>query len=234
MTTWFTTDTHFGHPLVSALRGYTRFDPGRQHYTELLQSQGLKAAHEWVESVVRDDRRLSYGRAADTEAHDEAIIENINSLVQADDILWILGDLGYRTSIDHLADCMNELNCQNIRVILGNHDGWWKNEPKVRDRFLSVTANDATTISGIGVVNLSHFPYREALSFGWSGDERFANDALSRNPYDGDTPLLYGHTHQLTPDGPDDLQVNVGLDAWNLMPVSNRQVVDWFANRNVL
>lgn len=49
-----------------------------------------------------DDSRLNFRKAADTDAHDEAIVANINRIVGEDDELWILGDIGYRTSVRHL------------------------------------------------------------------------------------------------------------------------------------
>lgn len=71
---YFTTDTHFGHPLVSVLRGFTTFDPGRAHYATILASQGRKAAEDWAKNVVLDDSRLRFHTAADTDAYDEAVI----------------------------------------------------------------------------------------------------------------------------------------------------------------
>ena len=88
---YFTTDTHFGHPLVSVLRGFTTFDPGHTQYDALLSSQGRKAAEDWAKGVVLDDSRLNFRKAADTDAHDEAIVANINRIVGEDDELWILG-----------------------------------------------------------------------------------------------------------------------------------------------
>ncbi|KAB6793424.1 phosphoesterase, partial [Bifidobacterium longum] len=37
---YFTTDTHFGHPLVTVLRGFTTFDPTRSRYEEVFRAQG--------------------------------------------------------------------------------------------------------------------------------------------------------------------------------------------------
>ncbi|RDX04414.1 phosphoesterase, partial [Bifidobacterium longum] len=81
---YFTTDTHFGHPLVSVLRGFTTFDPGHTQYDALLSSQGRKAAEDWAKGVVLDDSRLNFRKAADTDAHDEAIVANINRIVGED------------------------------------------------------------------------------------------------------------------------------------------------------
>ena len=143
---YFTTDTHFGHPLVSVLRGFTTFDPGHTQYDALLSSQGRKAAEDWVKGVVLDDSRLNFRKAADTDAHDEAIVANINRIVGEDDELWILGDIGYRTSVRHLKSCLRQLRCR----------------------------------------------------------------------------------HLLSPEGARHEALNVGLDAWNLQPVSETQIADWF------
>jgi len=40
---YFTTDTHFGHPLVTVLRGFTTFDPTRSSYEEIT-------ARAWAQS----------------------------------------------------------------------------------------------------------------------------------------------------------------------------------------
>lgn len=82
-----------------------------------------------------------------------------------------------------------------------------------------------TNTQATETVNLSHFPYREDLAYGWPDDAvRFRDQAL---PFDGHR-LLYGHTHQLSPEGARHEALNVGLDAWNLQPVSETQIADWF------
>ena len=230
---YFTTDTHFGHPLVSVLRGFTTFDPGHTQYDALLSSQGRKAAEDWAKGVVLDDSRLNFRKAADTDAHDEAIVANINRIVGEDDELWILGDIGYRTSVRHLKSCLRQLRCRHLHAVIGNHDDWWLDDAPARDLFESIEPNSTAELTGLGIgrpqatetVNLSHFPYREDLAYGWPDDAvRFRDQAL---PFDGHR-LLYGHTHQLSPEGARHEALNVGLDAWNLQPVSETQIADWF------
>lgn len=203
---YFTTDTHFGHPLVSVLRGFTTFDPGHTQYDALLSSQGRKAAEDWAKGVVLDDSRLNFRKAADTDAHDEAIVANINRIVGEDDELWILGDIGYRTSVRHLKSCLRQLRCRHLHAVIGNHDDWWLDDAPARDLFESIEPNSTAELTGLGIgrpqatetVNLSHFPYREDLAYGWPDDAvRFRDQAL---PFDGHR-LLYGHTHQLSPEG---------------------------------
>lgn len=168
---YFTTDTHFGHPLVSVLRGFTTFDPGHTQYDALLSSQGRKAAEDWVKGVVLDDSRLNFRKAADTDAHDEAIVANINRIVGEDDELWILGDIGYRTSVRHLKSCLRQLRCRHLHAVIGNHDDWWLDDAPARDLFESIEPNSTAELPGLGIgrpqatetVNLSHFPYREDI-----------------------------------------------------------------------
>lgn len=51
---YFTTDTHFGHPLVTVLRGFTTFDPTRSSYEEILRAHGRKAAEDWAKETTLD------------------------------------------------------------------------------------------------------------------------------------------------------------------------------------
>lgn len=230
---YFTTDTHFGHPLVTVLRGFTTFDPGREQYARILREQGRKSAEDWAKQIVLENSRLNYRKAADTDAHDAAVIANINALVGEDDELWILGDIGYRTSINHLKECLRELRCRHLHAIIGNHDDWWMGDKPALNLFESIEPNGVVELEGFDeshldnmeTVNLSHFPYQEDLAYGWPDDEaRFHDQAL---PFDG-RKLLYGHTHQLSPAGARPESLNVGLDAWDLFPVSQTKVVDWF------
>ena len=183
--------------------------------------------------MVLDDSRLNFRKAADTDAHDEAIVANINRIVGEDDELWILGDIGYRTSVRHLKSCLRQLRCRHLHAVIGNHDDWWLDNAPARDLFESIEPNSTAELTGLGIgrpqatetVNLSHFPYREDLAYGWPDDAvRFRDQAL---PFDGHR-LLYGHTHQLSPEGARHEALNVGLDAWNLQPVSETQIADWF------
>ncbi len=224
---FFTTDTHFGHPLVTVLRGFTTFDPARSHYTDILRTEGRKAAEDWAKGTTLESGR-TFRDMADTDAHDRAIIDHINASVGPNDELWILGDIGYRTSVDHLKECLRSLRCRHLHGVIGNHDDWWMTDRPARNLFVSLEPNDTADIDGLGVVNLSHFPYREDLSYSWPDDvAKCSGKAL---PFDG-RKLLYGHTHQLSPAGARPESLNVGLDAWDLMPVSAKQVAAWFRER---
>ena len=75
--------------------------------------------------------------------------------------------------------------------------------------FESIEPNGTVELEGLGTVNLSHFPYREDLAYGWPDDAvRFHDQAL---PFDG-RKLLYGHTHQLSPAGARPESLDAGWD----------------------
>ncbi|MCP5004645.1 MAG: hypothetical protein GY941_12015, partial [Planctomycetes bacterium] len=66
---------------------------------------------------------LKWSRAefkeGDIDYHDFTIIENINSWVNKRDKLYILGDLAFS---DRALQRARDINCENIELILGNHD----------------------------------------------------------------------------------------------------------------
>lgn len=101
---YFTTDTHFGHPLVTVLRGFTTFDPTHSRYKEVLRAHDRKTAEDWAKEETFG-AGLTFRQVADTDAHDKAIVDHINTLVGPDDELWILGDIRF----PHIADPSEEL-----------------------------------------------------------------------------------------------------------------------------
>ena len=53
--------------------------------------------------------------------HDETILNNINSIVEEDDTLYVLGDLMLGDNEAGI-EKIKRIKCQNIFIILGNHD----------------------------------------------------------------------------------------------------------------
>lgn len=53
--------------------------------------------------------------------HDYEIIERWNSIIQYNDTVYFLGDIGMSAEIEYLCDCITCLNGK-IKWILGNHD----------------------------------------------------------------------------------------------------------------
>lgn len=55
------------------------------------------------------------------EEHDKTIIDNINNSVREEDTLFLLGDLIVGDNNKGM-EYLRSINCQDVRVILGNHD----------------------------------------------------------------------------------------------------------------
>jgi calcineurin-like phosphoesterase family protein len=200
---WYTSDTHFDHTFVAGLRGF-----------------------------------------ATKEEHDAEIIRRWNSVVKWDDIVWHLGDVGMGRYA-RFRDQLSQLN-GIIHLITGNHDevfpgnrtahqaqaSWLK---IAGSRFESVQAYARRKV-GSYMFLLSHFPY--------DGDHTGADRYTQYRLRDEGMWLVHGHTHlkdKLSPAmriAPGTMseparwmgrQLHVGLDAWDLTPVSQEQVISEMA-----
>jgi calcineurin-like phosphoesterase family protein len=197
---WFTSDTHFTHKMVAGLRGF-----------------------------------------ATSAEHDEAIVVKWNQVVRPEDTVWLLGDvgLGKAALILPWADRLNG----TIHLVTGNHDACWpahrdafKHQRQWLDHFASVQQYARLKLNGRYVL-LSHFPYQ-----GDSGEHAGDRHSQYRLRDEG-MWLLHGHTHGterltlsslpvVTFGGEPEWcsqQVHVGLDAWDLAPVSANTVAELIA-----
>lgn len=157
------------------------------------------------------------GFGEDIAAHDSAICDNWIETVKRDDIVWVLGDLcmsdpAYALSLIHTLPGRK-------RLIFGNHDSVHpmhrradKHLAAHLDVFEYVAPFARASVQGIKVL-LSHFPYDE--EGGDRGENRYRQWRL---PNLGEI-LLHGHTH-MADQREHGRQVHVGLDAWDLKPVS--------------
>ncbi len=190
--TWFTSDLHFSHKRVAQLRGFTKEVP---------------------DFLGDPDAVLTIG---DTEAHDAAIIENWNRVVNPEDTVWVLGDVG----MGHLPRFEEQLSQLRGRkhLITGNHDDPWpgnrdsfKYQRSWLERFESVQPFARKKIDGITVL-LSHFPY--------DGDHTEEERCTQYRLRHYGEWLLHGHTHWKHIQSHHGHQIHVGLDAWGLEPAS--------------
>lgn len=100
------------------------------------------------------DRHKYY---TDIQDHDNQIIDTINKHVKQRDILYILGDISFNYP-DQLFD---NLKCQKLIIVPGNHDKWIKNHNNeiyfknqltiIADQIIDIKHNGATFI-------MSHYP----------------------------------------------------------------------------
>ncbi len=89
------------------------------------------------------------------EEMDEALIRNWNSVVHANDVVYILGDLIFKSD-KAPSEYLSRLKGKK-HLILGNHDKTWIDREGARDFFESVTRLDVIN-TGHGNATLCHFP----------------------------------------------------------------------------
>lgn len=137
--------------------------------------------------------------------HDEHITKVINSIVQANDIIYHLGDFAF-SGLESFVDFRARINCKNIHLILGNHD------QNINKEFNGIKLNSLfTTVSNYKEIFLNkkritlfHYPIAS-----WNG--------LSEPSIH-----LHGHTHR----SPQEkfmnggLSMDVGVDGNDYMPYS--------------
>lgn len=225
---WFTSDLHFAHPFVAALRGYAL--PGYAKDASIKQ----QAEHE----------HKPLKNCVSWRKHDADIIRSINTYVGEEDELYILGDIssGDTWSVDQAIMRIQNLQVPRKRrhLILGNHEihSSSRTLEKLASVFGEVGQVGLTDItSGDGTrtypVLLSHFQWREdfkeaKLKYQFSTNWNDPNLAKYALPYMNNTLLLHGHTHAHDPleFGRHHNEINVGLDAWCFEPVNEAELVD--------
>ena len=112
-----------------------------------------------------------------TIAHmNDAIVNSINNVVGQDDILIHVGDWSFG-GIENVEIFRNRIICQNIYLVLGNHDHHiQRNKENARRHFIDVFDYLMLSYNKTSII-LSHFPFSS-----WDG--------LNKG-----TIHLHGHTH---------------------------------------
>ena len=144
------------------------------------------------------------------EEHDTAILKNCNEIVNYDDELWILGDLAMGIDEHEWNRVYENLACQNIHYIQGNHETDRKMDIYDYQYFFDCHGfADIFKYSKRRIFYLSHYP------------------TIVGNFEDGRPAMwnLSGHTHMknIFYDHYPNVY-NVSLDAHNNYPVSIEQI----------
>jgi calcineurin-like phosphoesterase family protein len=135
---FFTSDTHYSHKNIC--RGVTNW----------RTQDGEVPVHS-----TRDFNTI--------ELMNNALVDNINSVVGQDDTLIHLGDFSFG-GFENIGNFLDRLVCKNIHLVLGNHDTHIKyNRDGIQDRFLSVQQYLEVKINDYYFV-LSHYPLQS-----WNG-----------------------------------------------------------------
>lgn len=161
----------------------------------------------------------------DPYSHDIVVAGYWQGTVGKNDTVYVLGDLTCdQRKEDYALEMISYLNGTK-HLIAGNHDSvssihrhGWKRQRKYLEVFESVRDFGKIRLNKRDIL-LSHYPYSTSVEAD-HGEVRYEAYRLP----DTGVPLLHGHTHLAhqrrhistlgTP------QIHVGLDAWDLMPVS--------------
>ena len=152
----------------------------------------------------------------DVEEMNDKIVENWNSLVKPDDMVFHLGDFCFGT-LEHWKSIRSRLN-GSIRLIRGNHDKIQTSQitdlfESVND-YLKIRVEDKEANQGWQYLILSHYAFRV-----W--------DQAHYGSFH-----LYGHSHGNLPDDPDSLSFDVGVDCHEFKPISYDQVKNIMSKKN--
>lgn len=169
---------------------------------------------------------------SDVTHHDKKILNNINSVVGKTDELYVLGDVssGSSESMEYVCDVLSHLNvpAKRCHLVLGNHEKF-----KIPVRLESSIFGTASIHEYVEYKKyrfiLSHVPLstsRVVSKNKASNSEQYSNSKYSVKRLPVATVHLHGHTHSNDVfDCDNGLDVNVGLDAWNLHPVSVDRII---------
>ena len=150
---------------------------------------------------------------------DRKVIDAINECVAVDDRLYILGDFTYRLPMAEAVRLRERIECQNVTLIRGNHDGDWgdPDAPHIWDEVRDYLEIAPGYARGHRLV-LSHYPM-----LSWNGKARGAimlhghihsrGDRANARNRDRERPIL---------------RYDVGLDANDYKPVSRDQILGFF------
>ena len=187
---FITSDTHYGHK--NLVRGVTNW---RTQDGEIP-----------IEST-RDFETI--------DMMNQQLVDNINTLVGQDDTLIMLGDVSFG-GFENIEIFLDRLVCQNIHLILGNHDMHIQNNRgNIQSRFLSVQHYLEVNINDRNFV-LCHYPLQS-----WHG----LNKGVIQ---------LHGHVH-LSPDKKfgNGKKMDVGVDGNDLKPYSIDEIIKIMDKRTI-
>lgn len=158
---------------------------------------------------------------ADADEMDLALIDRWNEVVEAEDTVWVLGDMALGRITETLP-LVGSLRGRKL-LLAGNHDRCWAGHGRKAegwaDRYLDAGFAEVhqgvvpLRVGGTDVV-ACHFPYR--------GDSQDQDRYNEHRPPDDGRWLLHGHVHERWRQR--DRMVNVGVDVWDFRPVAEREL----------
>jgi len=106
---WFISDLHFGHPNI------LNYQAEQRPFASAELLKVLKGRDKFKANSLIDQELQST-----LHTHNQHIVDIINTHVNKNDTLWILGDVSFRGD-EHL-NYVHKIICENKNLVLGNHD----------------------------------------------------------------------------------------------------------------
>ena len=153
--------------------------------------------------------RLSHRPFATADEMDEAMVSKWNVKVKADDTIYILGDLFFRSA--NVEPVLKRLNGRK-HLVLGNHDHSWTGKVRLGDYFESVQTMKEIDV-GSNPATLCHYPM---LSYPQARRGYMVYGHIHNNVRDDYWPLIARRSRML----------NAGVDVNNFEPVSFDELVE--------
>ncbi len=135
---------------------------------------------------------------------DEALLDNINTLIAPNDTLYHVGDFAFARGVDEKSQIKtyrDRINCKTVFLIAGNHDphdSLDQPRPWLREIFSNVYVRIRlkTTLNGERQnIVMDHYSGRV-----WNSSHHGVWQ-------------FFGHSHYSLPDDPNSLSIDVGIDA---------------------
>lgn len=191
---WFTADLHLKHPNIIKYC--------QRPFMNDAELAAVIAARRSSGDVWRSPEFEEIKISAETvERHDTHLIDQINRLVNARDILWNLGDFAM-CNLTKAKALRERINCRNIFFVRGNHDR------KSYDVLFRRAFDQVLTHVGDVPIFLNHYAMRV-----WPQSHRGSLH-------------LYGHSHGMLESIAWTKSMDVGVDCHNYSPVSFEEVYD--------
>jgi len=185
--------------------------------THFSHANICSATTSWIDPVTcREFQSLEQMNAA--------LVNNINSVVAQDDILFHLGDWSFG-GFEKIEEFRNRIVCKNIHIVTGNHDHHIENDREgCQSLFASVNKYVNLEVKwNVGKHNQSKCSFA-LMHFPIASWDNMAKGAIH----------LHGHVH-FPPQkrmGPGKM-MDVGCDGNNLMPIEMSEVLRLMKDRPI-
>jgi hypothetical protein len=175
--------------------------------------------HVGHENVIRFDGRPF----KDVDEMNQSLIDNWNSVVSDEDIVFYLGDLSHRCRPEMVKEFVDQLKGK-IHFILGNHDRYrdisrLNRFEKIYDYGTDISIKDDDANRGYQDIVMCHYPI------------------LSWNKGHHGAWQLHGHCHQSLHKNPDmewfykRKVIDAGCNGWDYTPISYTQLKEVMSNK---